>query len=410
MRIPVVGNVSTKDGSSNKNARMTNVLAEEKQGKSFAAVRPGLSQFATGSGDGNNLVCFNGNLINIYGNTVYQAVPSGGTGAEYSINYLPVADHWNHVIWNGSKFCAVGNTYSATSEDGLTWEYGSMPFNAWWGSVAWNGTIFCAVMWGLSGSSPYVHAGATSTDGLTWTARELPTTDEEDENGNSHIASNGTLFVTAAYDAGANFYTSTDGITWTARTAPASFAGYGGLFAYGGGTFVALNAHLGTTYATTSTDGIIWTAATTPSITLPGSTNYAKLVFINGLFVAINSTQFQYSTDGITWNVNSYGSTIWSGAIEWDGEKYVIFGSEPVAGGADCSMLSSSDGVTWEESSIPEGWMFSAASNGTNIVVVGTAESYVTTDIHLINIADPTYTLESIGTMTDGYFDFALIP
>ena len=26
MRIPVVGNVSTKDGSSNKNARMTNLL------------------------------------------------------------------------------------------------------------------------------------------------------------------------------------------------------------------------------------------------------------------------------------------------------------------------------------------------------------------------------------------------
>jgi len=78
MRLPVVGNISTKDGASNKNARMTNVLAEEKQGKTFAAVRPGLNQLATGSGNGNNLVCFGGELVNIYGNTVYRMDAEGG--------------------------------------------------------------------------------------------------------------------------------------------------------------------------------------------------------------------------------------------------------------------------------------------------------------------------------------------
>jgi len=405
MRIPVVGNVSTKDGSSNKNARMTNVLAEEKQGKSFAAVRPGLSQLATGSGAGNNLVCFDGNLINIYGNTVYKAVQVGGAGAEYSINYLPVSDKWNHVIWNGSKFCVVGNTYSATSEDGLTWEYGSMPFVANWASVAWNGTIFCAIMQGLSVYSPYVHACATSTDGLTWTARELPTTDEEDENGNSDIASNGTLFVTAAYDAGANFYTSTDGITWTARTAPASFAGYGGIFAYGAGKFVALTNYLGTTYATTSSDGITWSSATTPSITL-----YSRLIYTNNKFVVGTSSAFQYSTDGVSWSTSNFGGDIWCKGVVWDGSKYIVHGYEPVFGGAEYSAFSSTDGITWEGSSLPNGWWMSAASNGINVIMVGTGASYANTDIHLVNIADPSYTLESIGTMTDGYFDFALIP
>lgn len=406
MRIPVVGNVSTKDGSSNKNARMTNVLAEEKQGKSFAAVRPGLSQLATGSGDGNNLVCFNGNLINIYGNTVYQAVPSGGTGAEYSYNYLPVADKWNHVIWNGSKFCAVGYTYSATSEDGLTWDYGTMPFVAWWRSVAWNGTIFCAIMKGLAGGSPYVHACATSTDGITWTTRELPTNDEEDENGNSDIASNGTLFVTIAYDNITNVYTSDDGINWTARTVPSPFGGYGGYIGYGDSKFVAACKSGSTVYTTTSSDGITWSAAATPSIILPSNDSLAcKITYTNNNFVIVAADKFQYSSDGASWASFSYTDEYIPTSVIWDDEKYILPGVEWLVSGVDVS------DIPWEfsESGYPEYWM-TCASNGTNIVILGHGTNYTTTDSYLINIADPTYTLESIGTMTDGYFDFALIP
>lgn len=405
MRIPVSGNISTKDGSSNKNARMTNMLAEEKQGKSFAAIRPGLSQVATGSGDGNNLVCFNGNLINIYGNTVYQAVLSGGVGEEYSYNYLPIPDRWNHVIWNGSKFCAVGYTYSATSEDGLTWDYGNMPFVAWWRSVAWNGTIFCAVM-KSSFVSPYIHAGAISEDGINWTAVELPTNDEEDENGNSDIASNGTLFVTVSYDNIGNFYTSTNGIDWTARTAPSPFGGYGGYIGYGDGKFVAACKALGTVYTTTSTDGITWTAASTPSISLAANDSLAcKITYTNDNFVLPVGGSFQYSSDGASWSSFTYSDEYIPMSVIWDGEKYVVPGYEWLVSGVDVS------DYPWEfsTSSYPEYWM-TCASNGTNIVIMGHGTGYSDTDSYLIDIADPTYTLESIGTMTDGYFDFALIP
>jgi hypothetical protein len=75
MRLPVVGNISTKDGASNKNARMTNVLAEEKQGKTVAAVRPGLGAYATTVGNGNGITCFGGTLISVYGANI--GVPGG---------------------------------------------------------------------------------------------------------------------------------------------------------------------------------------------------------------------------------------------------------------------------------------------------------------------------------------------
>lgn len=405
MRFPVIGDISTKDGDGNQNARLTNMLAEQKKnGTTLATVRPGLNGLATGSGTGNSLVCFGGELVNVYGDTVYQAVPVGGVGAEYSINYLPMADYWTHVIWNGNKFCAIGYNYSATSTDGLTWEYGSMPFTAWWGSVAWNGTIFCAIMRGLSGYSPYVHACATSEDGLTWTARELPTTDEEDDNGNSDIASNGTLFVTAAYDAGSYFFTSTDGITWTPRACPAEFAGYGGLFAYGGGKFVAMTRPISTTYVTTSADGITWAASTTTSVAPASSLNYARLVYENNNFVTVANGNFQYSADGVSWSSFAYGTAIASAGAIWDGGKYIIYGNQYLVSGVDAG------DYPWEASSPYTEWWFSAASDGTRIVIVGTGDAYAYTDSHLVNISDPTYTLEEIGTVTDNFFDFALIP
>ena len=75
MRLPVIGSISTKDGATNKNARLTNMLAEtRKDGKVVAGVRPGLNQVIASSGNGNSIVCFNGTLINLYGNKIYRLV------------------------------------------------------------------------------------------------------------------------------------------------------------------------------------------------------------------------------------------------------------------------------------------------------------------------------------------------
>jgi hypothetical protein len=75
MRIPLVAELDSRDGSSDKDSRFTNTIAELEEGVAMVVVRPGLSTSATLSGNGNGLVSFNDQLIKIYGNTVY--VPGG---------------------------------------------------------------------------------------------------------------------------------------------------------------------------------------------------------------------------------------------------------------------------------------------------------------------------------------------
>ena len=70
MRLPLVPKLSTKDGSSDSNGRMTNMLVNTTSiGVSHAEVRPALAlQESTESpAQGNGIVDFNGTLLSIYG-------------------------------------------------------------------------------------------------------------------------------------------------------------------------------------------------------------------------------------------------------------------------------------------------------------------------------------------------------
>lgn len=72
MRLPVVPQISTKDGISNKNARLTNCLKEVKKSGEKAVVRPGLVLDDTYTGVGSGLIPFDGRLLVIYDDTVYD--------------------------------------------------------------------------------------------------------------------------------------------------------------------------------------------------------------------------------------------------------------------------------------------------------------------------------------------------
>lgn len=71
MRLPVVPPISTKDGLSNKNARLTNCLKEIKKGGEKAVVRPGLSLSDTYQGLGSGLIVFDGRLLVVADDTIY---------------------------------------------------------------------------------------------------------------------------------------------------------------------------------------------------------------------------------------------------------------------------------------------------------------------------------------------------
>ena len=66
MRVPAVTEVDTRDGSSNKDERLTNMLAE-KDSELMACIRPGLNTMLTSSGNGNGLMCFNGQIMHVFG-------------------------------------------------------------------------------------------------------------------------------------------------------------------------------------------------------------------------------------------------------------------------------------------------------------------------------------------------------
>lgn len=70
MRIPLATELDSRDGSSNKDERFTNVLAESDDGVSLAVVRPGLATIATASGTGGGLNNFNGALVSVFGTTL----------------------------------------------------------------------------------------------------------------------------------------------------------------------------------------------------------------------------------------------------------------------------------------------------------------------------------------------------
>ena len=70
MRLPLVSEIDSRDGTSNRDERMTNMLSETDEGVTLAVVRPGLATIATATGAGGGEVNFNDVLITVYGTTL----------------------------------------------------------------------------------------------------------------------------------------------------------------------------------------------------------------------------------------------------------------------------------------------------------------------------------------------------
>jgi len=81
MRVPVVPDADSRDGVSDKDARLTNALMEPDADAMMAVVRPGLTLEATASGAGNGVVVFNDAMVSVYGATIGSGVPPTLVGA-----------------------------------------------------------------------------------------------------------------------------------------------------------------------------------------------------------------------------------------------------------------------------------------------------------------------------------------
>lgn len=80
MKMPLVAAIDTRDGETNKDSRMTNVLLELDGDTPLSTLRPGLDLQLTSSGNAGGLTAFDGQLISVFGTTLYSGTPLNSRG------------------------------------------------------------------------------------------------------------------------------------------------------------------------------------------------------------------------------------------------------------------------------------------------------------------------------------------
>lgn len=327
MRLPVTPQISTKDGVSNKNARMTNVLKETRATGELACVRPGLSLDAQASGVGGGLVVFNNELVSVYGTTlgiglaivaddsIGSITPASGTWSYYTV--YGVASNGETVV--AVPYADVATRHFYTSTDGVNWTARQIypSGGTTWYTIVNDGAMFVAAEQQLANlytsvdgiswvKVPFFSAGANCSvfvylngiycflfDGLARITSDFGGYQQNSLPGfTSVFAACVSDSLICAFQFNKNFcLTSPDGVSWTTSgTLPAS-TGWVAV-AWNGERFCAITTSL---ICATSVDGVTWTTGTLPS------TSYVTISSIEGTFIAAKDGYVATSSDGLSW-------------------------------------------------------------------------------------------------------------
>jgi hypothetical protein len=195
---------------------------------------------------------------------------------------------------------------------------------AWTASTAFSSSVFVALAYGVS-SGTYVAVGGTnnavsSTTGINWTSRTLPTLGSGTYiaiawGAGANASSTPGTFVAISTGASLSTAVSANGATWASGgNLPAGFTTATSI-AYGNGRFVAIAS--GTRTVTYSIDnGVTWR---TQGAGLPSSQSWSKISYGQGLFIAVatGTTAAATSPDGINWTAVTMpgSSTNWRGLV-----------------------------------------------------------------------------------------------
>ena len=231
------------------------------------------------------LAC-NGTKFVALGQSGYISTSTDGetwTQAAYVTN---LGNHsWKALMYDGTKFVALGSGYTSTSTDGETWT--SAAYSRYLSqakSIAYDGTKYVA----MSESGDVT----TSTDGTTW-LQPTYVSNLGNNAWNCLVYANN-KFV--ALGQSGKISTSTDGETWTHYTTVSNLGNHGWrALVYDGTKFVALGY---TGYISTSTDGETWTQAT--QVTISSSDTYIDLAYGGSQFVTLTSNDYIYTASTIS--------------------------------------------------------------------------------------------------------------
>jgi hypothetical protein len=227
----------------------------------------------------------------------------------------------------------------ATSTDGITWTARTLAIAVSSNTkVAYGNSVFVAAQIMQAGATTYNSYISTSTDGITWTYRSTAIVNASEVNNIAYLNNKFWLWGSGGYFSSSSIFTSTDGITWTNRTGAINEDWFG--IGYSASTtnkyvMVAPN----TTRTQYSTDGISWSAGAMPNSAFWNCVTYGdKWVALS----AGPTTTAATSTDAVTWTTRTMPANLNWRKVEYHTNKYVA-----IAYSSPSQAASSTDGISW---------------------------------------------------------------
>lgn len=190
----------------------------------------------------------------------------------------------NTIMWadyvNDAYFVVVlvgSNYYLMRSTDGLTWAQTSVVGSTYSSRVVYSNGVY---LW-YAGQAGYMYY---STDGINWVNKVIQAT-----NGNDYgnLSAGGGRFVALSRQGTAGRY-SVDGINWTAISTTTGMY-YPDVLIYNEGRFFQIGGLSGSTQWSYSTDGITWVGGTIPTA-ITGTTTSSYCYYAFGKLFVVTST------------------------------------------------------------------------------------------------------------------------
>ena len=223
MRLPLVAELDSRDGTSDKDGRMSNVLLESDEQGDFAVVRPGI-KFETKiqretTYQGKGLVSFNDDLISVYGSKLCTPKENWTADSRY-LDADTGMLYMHDLGMNGSTIFVTPEYFDMTlgekffsysSDNGATWT-ASAPATIInnYGQIS-RATVLPNGGYLIRHTGNFTKEYWTSPDGITWTTRT--NTGGYNWFGRASGANNGTRLVIG--DGSSAYYSDDNGESFT---------------------------------------------------------------------------------------------------------------------------------------------------------------------------------------------------
>lgn len=304
-----------------------------------------------------------------YGNSKYLAV--GMEDKSWKIlNNTPSAS-WKSIVFGNNIFVAIandGNKRLATSTDGITWTSRDiLGNNSLWESIAFGNNIFIAVA-SYNPDIPSANLLGISSDGINWTTVTV------NQNKWKSIAFNSGAFVAVSSDGTDRVMKSTDnGQTWQYITVELN---EWVSITSGNGNFIAVaNKGVNNKRVIRSIDG----GTTWNSIEVPDE-KWSSITFGAGIFMAIENdiNDANYTSKNLLKSID--GGMTWERKTDLPtaGWINIYYANATFIAIAFNKIAISNDGVTWEERTLSFGIWLSMAFGKNTFVSVSLDQKIIT--------------------------------